>query len=80
MISLYAMLFDDDEFEQQNSIVFHWNPLFFGLGPETFSYDRKSLQETILRGMERNGWLGACYEPNAVFVVCDQFPVRSNDA
>jgi hypothetical protein len=80
MISLYAMLFDDDEFEQQNSIVFHWNPLFFGLGPETFSYDRKSLQETILREMERNGWLGACCEPNAVFVVCNQFPVRFNEA
>lgn len=75
MISLYAMLFDDGEFEKPESMVFRWNPLFFGMGPETFSYDRQSLQEAILREMERNDWMGVCCEPNCVFVVCNQFPV-----
>lgn len=75
MTSLYAMLFDDDEFEHDESLSFHWNPLFFGLGPETFSYKNQTLQEAILREMERNGWVGVCCEPNAVFVVCNQFPV-----
>ncbi|KAG9651700.1 hypothetical protein KCU95_g3370, partial [Aureobasidium melanogenum] len=82
MISLYAMLFDDDEFEKEDSLVFNWNPLFFGLGPETFTYRTQSLQDAILREMERNGWVGVCCEPNAVFVVCNQFPMiamRLND-
>ena len=28
MMSLYAMFFDDDEFEKPGSLTFHWNPLF----------------------------------------------------
>lgn len=60
MTSLYAMLFDDDEFERDESMIFHWNPLFYGLGSETFSYTNQSLQEAILREMERNGWVGVC--------------------
>ena len=75
MTSLYAMLFDDDEFEHEDSLSFTWNPIFWGLGPETFSYKTQTLQEAILREMERNGWVGVCCEPNAVFVVCNQFPV-----
>jgi hypothetical protein len=76
MTSLYAMLFDDDEFEKPESLVFKWDPMFFGLGDETFSYDNRSLQAAITREMERNGWVGVCCEPNVVFVVCNQFPVR----
>lgn len=76
MTSLYAMLFDDDEFEKPESLVFKWNPMFFGLGDETFSYDNRSLQAAITREMERNGWVGVCCEPNVIFVVCNQFPVR----
>lgn len=76
MTSLYAMLFDDDEFEQPNSLTFEWSPLFWGLGPETFHYDTRSLQAAILAEMERNKWVGVCCEPNNVFVVCNQFPVR----
>lgn len=75
MTSLYAMLFDDDEFEKPNSLVFRWDPLFFGLGPETFSYDNRSLQKVILAEMKRNNWVGVCCEPNVVFIVCNQFPV-----
>ncbi|GIZ48704.1 hypothetical protein CKM354_001175400 [Cercospora kikuchii] len=82
MISMYAMLFDDDEYEKPDSLVFDWNPLFFGLGPERFSYDTTSLQQAILREMERNKYVGVCCEPNMVFVVCNQFPIiamRYND-
>ncbi|KAJ5698280.1 hypothetical protein N7462_000285 [Penicillium macrosclerotiorum] len=82
MTSLYAMLFDDDEFEKQDSLRFEWDPLFWGMGPEFFSYDNSSLQEAILKEMERNGWAGVCCEPNLIFVVCNQFPIiamRYND-
>jgi hypothetical protein len=44
MTSLYAMLFDDNEFEQVGSLPFNWNPIFYGLGPETFSYNTQTLQ------------------------------------
>ena len=82
MTTLYTMLFDDDEFEKPDSIVFDWDPRFWGLGPEKFRYSIPALQQTILSEMEQNGWLGCCCEPNVVFVVCNQFPliaVRYND-
>lgn len=75
MISLYSMLFDDDTFDQPDSIVFDWNPIFWGMGAERFSYTRTTLQEAIVAEMERNKWMGVCCEPNLVFVVCNQFPV-----
>ncbi|KIW12292.1 hypothetical protein PV08_09569 [Exophiala spinifera] len=83
MTSLYAMLFDDDEFEKEGSLTFDWNPLFWGMGPEKFSYDNRSLQKVIFQQMEDNDWVGVCCEPNAVFVVCNQFPIiamRYNDS
>ncbi|KAK5195823.1 hypothetical protein LTR92_004764 [Exophiala xenobiotica] len=82
MTSLYAMLFDDDEFEKEGSLTFHWSPLFWGLGREDFAYDNRSLQKVIFQQMEENDWVGVCCEPNAVFVVCNQFPIiamRYND-
>lgn len=75
MTSLYGMLFDDDEFEKEDSIVFRWDPIFWGLGAEDFKYSNRTLEKTILDDMERNGWVGVCCEPNVVFVVCNQFPV-----
>lgn len=77
MVSLYAMLFDDDEFEKEESLVFRWDPLFYGLGPERFAYNTESLQNAILKEMERNKYVGVCCEPNMVFVVCNQFPVSA---
>lgn len=77
MTSLYAMLFDDDVYEKDESLVFNWNPLFTGLGPERYAYNVSKLQDVILRQMEENDWVGVCCEPNAVFVVCNQFPVSS---
>jgi len=78
MTSLYAMLFDDDEFEKEGSLTFSWNPLFWGMGREDFVYDNRSLQDVIFKQMEENDWVGVCCEPNAVFVVCNQFPVSSS--
>ncbi|KAF7307526.1 Linalool dehydratase-isomerase [Mycena indigotica] len=82
MISLHAMLFNDDKFDQPDAIVFDWNPIFWGMGPERFSYTRSTLQDAIIREMERANWIGVCCEPNSVFVVCNQFPIiamRYND-
>ncbi|KAH8800181.1 hypothetical protein F5884DRAFT_809566, partial [Xylogone sp. PMI_703] len=82
MTSLYGMLFDDDEFEKPDSLIFNWDPMFWGFGPEVFKYDNRGLQEIILKEMEKNQWMGVCCEPNSVFVVCNQFPliaVRYND-
>lgn len=75
MTSLYGMLFDDDEFEKDDSLVFRWDPMFFGFGPESFKYSNRSLQKVILAEMEQTGWVGVCCEPNVVFIVCNQFPV-----
>jgi hypothetical protein len=76
MISLYSMLFDDDSYDEKDSLVFNWNPIFWGFGPEKYSYNRTTLQEAIVKEMERNNWMGVCCEPNVIFVVCNQFPVR----
>jgi hypothetical protein len=78
MISLYSMLFDDDTYDQKDALVFLWNPIFWGFGPERFTYNRSSLQETIVKDMERNNWMGVCCEPNCVFVVCNQFPASDS--
>lgn len=77
MVSLYTMLFHDDRFDKPESIVFDWNPLFFGMGPERYPYTRATLQEIILKEMERQKWIGVCCEPNMVFIICNQFPVRN---
>ncbi|KAJ0335036.1 hypothetical protein COL922a_009873 [Colletotrichum nupharicola] len=52
------MLFHEGRFDKEDSIAFHWNPIFWGMGPERFCYTRKTLQEAILREMERENWLG----------------------
>lgn len=72
------MLFADDEFDREGSIVFDWNPMFWGMGPEKFTYTRLSLQDAIIKEMERENWLGVCCEPNLIFVICNQFPVRTS--
>ncbi|KAL7905001.1 hypothetical protein GGI35DRAFT_471894 [Trichoderma velutinum] len=82
MTTLYAMLFDDDKYEQPDSLVFNWNPVYWGFGLERYSYNRATLQEAIIKEMEANGWIGVCCEPNMVFLACNQFPLtamRIND-
>lgn len=77
MVSLYAMLFNDDKYNTDDAITFNWNPIFWGMGPEKFSYTRQSLQVAILKEMERENWMGVCCEPNSIFVVCNQFPASA---
>ncbi|KAL9487933.1 hypothetical protein ACSS6W_000210 [Trichoderma asperelloides] len=82
MTALYAMLYDDERYEQDDSLVFNWNPVYWGFGAESFSYNRATLQEAILKEMEANGWIGVCCEQNMVFIACNQFPLtamRIND-
>ncbi|KAK0890090.1 hypothetical protein LTR91_025513 [Friedmanniomyces endolithicus] len=69
------MLFSDGEFDKSDSLVFNWDPIFFGMGPESFKYNRLTLQQAILTQMEQGGWMGVCCEPNMVFIVCNQFPL-----
>jgi len=78
MASLHAMLFNDDKYDQEGALTFHHNPVFWGMGPETFSYTRTSLQEAIVKEMERENWMGVCCEPNSIFIVCNQFPVSDS--
>ncbi|KAJ4182604.1 hypothetical protein NW755_010371 [Fusarium falciforme] len=76
------MLFDDDKYNEYDALEFNWMPIFWGMGPEKFIYNRTSLQQAILKGMEGENWLGVCCEPNSIFVVCNQFPMigmRYND-
>lgn len=75
MVSLYSMLFNDDSYDAPDALVFKWDPIFWGMGPETFKYSRSSLQQAILDEMERENWLGVCCEPNNIFVACNQFPI-----
>ncbi|KAL2842438.1 hypothetical protein BJX68DRAFT_270614 [Aspergillus pseudodeflectus] len=82
MVSLYRMLFNDDKYNKEDALSFTWNPIFWGMGPEKFSYTRETLQKAILKEMERENWLGVCCEPNSIFIVCNQFPIiamRYND-
>ncbi|USP77976.1 hypothetical protein yc1106_05250 [Curvularia clavata] len=58
MVSLHAMLFDDDKYDQPEALTFHWDPIFWGFGPEKFTYTRSTLEEVILAEMERHNWKG----------------------
>ncbi|KAJ3523291.1 hypothetical protein NM208_g12510 [Fusarium decemcellulare] len=75
MVALHAMLFNDDKYDDPDALTFNWNPMLWGLGPERFTYSRTTLFQVILEEMERGKWLGACCEPNNIFVVCNQFPI-----
>lgn len=76
MVSLYTMLFQDYRFDADDGVVFDWDPLFWGMGSQKFVYSRMALQAAILKEMEREKWMGACCEPNMIFIICNQFPVR----
>ena len=70
------MLFDSIEFDGEDGLVFRWDPLFWGFGPEEFRYSRLSLQKAIIDELERENWLGACCEPNSIFVVLQSVPCK----
>ncbi|KAJ6452521.1 hypothetical protein C8R47DRAFT_1181331 [Mycena vitilis] len=53
MVALHGMLFNDDKYDAPDALVFNWSPIFFGMGSERFLYSRTTLQEAILKEMER---------------------------
>lgn len=76
MVSLYAMLFNDDHYDDDPaSLTFLFDPIFYGMGPEKWEYNTSKLQQVIVDQMEKSGWLGCCCEPNMTFIVCNQFPL-----
>ena len=75
MAGLYAVLFDDDRFAAPGALTVSQSSRLWGLGPETYAYDFRKLNETIYWQMVENGWLGVACEPNCIFIVCNQFPM-----
>jgi hypothetical protein len=75
MVGMYATLFNDDKYDAKGSLTFRYDPVFYGLGPETYAYDHASLNQVIYDQMVASGWLGIPCEPNNVFIVCNQFPI-----
>ncbi|KAI9034062.1 hypothetical protein DFJ74DRAFT_700453 [Hyaloraphidium curvatum] len=75
MVALYAVLCNDDRYDQPGALTFLFDPIFWGMGPEKFEYSATQLRDVIIDQMERSGWLGCCCEPNMVFIVCNQFPL-----
>lgn len=72
MALLYHCLFDDPKYAQPGALTFHYQPLYWGDGAKTFSYDEKSLNERIYWQMVQNGYLGVACEPNCIFQICNQ--------
>jgi len=72
MALLNQYLFRDDRYAQPGALSFKLQPLFWGNGGETFSYDQKSLNEHLYWMMVEKGYLGIACEPNCVFQVCNQ--------
>jgi Linalool dehydratase/isomerase len=82
MVSLYAMLFDSDKYNEPATLTFDYNPIFYGMGPQKFEYTTSTIQSAILAEFQKNDFLGVCCEPNCIFVICNQFPLiamRYND-
>lgn len=75
MVGMYATLFNDDKYDAPGSLTFRYDPIFYGMGPETYPYDHASLTRVIRDQMVESGWLGVPCEPNNVFIVCNQYPI-----
>jgi hypothetical protein len=75
MTAMHAALFDDDRYDVPGALTFKWEPMFQGLAPETYEYQRSTLGDAIYWQMVENGWLGVACEPNCIFIVCNQFPI-----
>ncbi|KKO97879.1 hypothetical protein THAR02_10015 [Trichoderma harzianum] len=80
MTALYAMLFDDDKYEQPDSLVFNWNPVYWGFGPERYSYNRSTLQEQSSRRWKQTDGLGSAASQIWCFSPATSFPYSPVDA
>ncbi len=76
MVGMHTKLYADDKYQQPDSLTFNYEPFFRGLKePQQFKYDFTSLTNVIYEQMVENEWLGLECEPNAYFVVCNQYPL-----
>lgn len=75
MLGMHSMLFDSDQYDELGAISLRYAPKLHGMGPEVFEYSISSLSEVIYWQMVESGFLGIVCEPNALFVVCNQFPI-----
>jgi hypothetical protein len=75
MVGMYNVLFNEDAFDRDDALTIVHDPVFWGLGSDTFSYSQQRLGETIYWQMVENGWLGVACEPNCVFILCNQYPI-----
>lgn len=75
MAGMYAVLFNDDRYAQAGALTFTQAPIFWGMGPDSYEYDFKKLNDVIYWQMVESGWLGVACEPNCVFLICNQFPL-----
>lgn len=75
MAGMYAVLFDDDRYAEPGALTLTQAPIFWGLGPQEFVYDFRSVNSLIYWQMVESGWLGVACEPNCVFLICNQFPM-----
>jgi hypothetical protein len=74
MAGLFAVLFNDDRYEQPGGLTIRHEPLYVGTS-QCYAYDFWSLNDTLYWQMVENGWLGVACEPNCIFLVCNQFPM-----
>lgn len=75
MLGMYRMLHDDAKYDEEGSIRFEYNPIYYGLGTEVFTYSHTSLNDLLYQRFKEHEWLGIPCEPNAIFIVCNQYPV-----
>jgi len=75
MVGFYDMFYRDGRFDAPGSLTFQFRPVFRGIGPENFPYSHGKLAEVVFAEFERNDFIGCEFEPNGIFVCCNQFPI-----
>jgi hypothetical protein len=75
VLGMHSMLFDSDKYDEPGAISLRYEPILHGMGPEIYEYSTSSISDIIYWQMVESGFLGVVCEPNALFVVCNQFPI-----
>lgn len=75
VLGMHSMLFDSDKYDEPGAIALRYEPILHGMGPEIYEYSTTSISDIIYWQMVESGFLGVVCEPNALFVVCNQFPI-----
>lgn len=77
MINLHEVLYREGKYAPDGALTFAFDPLYRGMGPQTFKYNEGELLRIILDQFKDNGYLGCECEPNLIFPFCNQFPILS---